>query len=184
MDTKTKWLLTDAEKDKFIDSLTIELPALRAKAGIAQDELAWLVGVSRQTYGSIERKERKMSWSTYLSLTLFFDYNRSTHQMLRNISAFPEELIIRFNDGQNPLDFDINSLFDKSIGDMLSCLDQQAIHSIKTVLLVEYARCANLPGDAVIKSFDGLNFFGSSKGTKVEVFKSLKHIKEKNSSHE
>ena len=72
MESVSKWLLTDAEKDEFIATLTPNLPALRTQAEISQEELANLIGVSRQTYSAMERKVRRMSWSTYLSLVLFF----------------------------------------------------------------------------------------------------------------
>ena len=68
MNSTNKWLLTDEEKDKFIATLTPNLTILRTSAEISQEELANLIGVSRQTYSAIERKVRKMAWSTYLSL--------------------------------------------------------------------------------------------------------------------
>ena len=80
MDSVSKWLLTDAEKDEFIATLTPNLPALRTQAEISQEELANLLGISRQTYSAIERKVRKMAWSTYLSLVLFFDHNQKKHK--------------------------------------------------------------------------------------------------------
>lgn len=94
---ETKWIVTDEEKDELIEALTNELVVLRAKAGVAQDELAKLIGVSRQTYGSIERKKRKMSWNVYMSLILFFDYNKLTHDMLRKLSTFPTDLVNKIN---------------------------------------------------------------------------------------
>ena len=39
--------------------------------------------------------------------------------------------------------------------DIKNHLDEQAIHAIETVIMVEYARCNNMTGDAVIKAFDG-----------------------------
>ena len=56
MENQSNWLLTEEEKDKFISALTPELVLLRTKAEISQEELASLIGVSRQTYGAIERK--------------------------------------------------------------------------------------------------------------------------------
>ncbi len=47
MESVSKWLLTDAEKDKFIAILTVNLPALRTQAEISQEDLANLIGVSR-----------------------------------------------------------------------------------------------------------------------------------------
>lgn len=99
MDSKARWELTQEEKNKYIDVLTEELPVLRAKADISQDELAKIVGISRQKYGWIERKNKKMLWSTYLALMFFFDHNQATHNMLRSLSAFPTELIEWINQG-------------------------------------------------------------------------------------
>ena len=58
----------EINKEALVEILTEELPALRAKIGITQEELCAIVGISRQTYSSIETRKRKMSWNTYLSL--------------------------------------------------------------------------------------------------------------------
>ena len=99
MVTVSERLLTDTDKEEFIAILTPSLPALRTQAEISQEELANLIGISRQTYSAIERKVRRMAWSTYLSLVLFFDYNQKTHEMLHKLSLFPQELIVFFNGG-------------------------------------------------------------------------------------
>ena len=44
-----KWILTNAEKEKYISALTPELVVLRTKAEISQEERAELIGISRQT---------------------------------------------------------------------------------------------------------------------------------------
>ena len=74
MSEYAKWEITKTQQMQFIDALTNELAPLRAKVGISQGELATLIGVSRQTYSAIESGKRKMSWNTYLSLILFYDY--------------------------------------------------------------------------------------------------------------
>lgn len=61
MEIESKWLLTDEEKDNFIATLTPNLTVLRTKAEISQEELANLIGISRQTYSAMERKVRKMA---------------------------------------------------------------------------------------------------------------------------
>ena len=106
MEEQTGELLSEKEKDDFIEALSYELPMLRAKADISQEEIANMIGVSRQTYGSIERRTRKMSWSTYLSLVFFYDYNKKTHKMIRSTDAFPHELVKRFNEGDKVFDFE------------------------------------------------------------------------------
>lgn len=80
---------TDDEKEELIQKLTNALPALRGAAKVSQSELAEAVGVSRQTYGAIELRKRKMSWNTYMSLILFFDYNPNTHDTIRQLDVFP-----------------------------------------------------------------------------------------------
>lgn len=98
MDSLSKWLLTDSDKDGYIATLTPHLALLRTQAGISQEELANLIGVSRQTYSSIERKVRRMSWNTYLSLLFFFDRNKKTHNLLQQLSIYPNRLILFFED--------------------------------------------------------------------------------------
>lgn len=153
-----KWVLKDEDKDRFVDALTHNLTALRAKAGISQGDLSNLVGVSRQTYGAIEGNLRRMSWNTYLSLVLFFDYNQATHQMLRDVGAFPSELIERLNRTVKEVTFDSSVLFGPQSMSMMACLDESALHVLRSVLMVEYARCTNLDGEAIIRSFDGYTY--------------------------
>lgn len=152
MESVSKWLLTDAEKDKFIATLTANLPALRTQAEISQEDLANLIGVSRQTYSVIERKIRRMAWSTYLSLVFFFDHNQKTHRMIRQLSIFPRELIIRFNDGVNYSDLELNSLLGSKAQEIVEVLDEQAKGALRAMFMMEYARCKNMSNDEVIKS--------------------------------
>lgn len=175
MDSKRKWTISTREKEQYIDALQEELPILRAKAGVPQDELAKLIGISRQTYGAIERKGRRMSWSTYLSLIFFFDYNRVTHKMIRSLSAFPEAMIDRINDGPDALNFE--RIVGISMDGIEDVLDEQALHAIRTLIMVEFARCNNLPGEAVVKSFDGKSFVTGANQSDINVKKALKNIK-------
>ena len=84
--------ITELDKESLIDILTEELPALRAKLGLSQDELSNIIGISRQTYNAIETKKRKMSWNTFLSLILLYGYNDKTTVFLENVGAFPASL--------------------------------------------------------------------------------------------
>jgi len=82
--------LNDQERERLISRLIDELPVLRTKLGLSQDELAGILDISRQTYSYMETKRRKMSWSIYLALILLFDNNRQTHDFLRKADLFPE----------------------------------------------------------------------------------------------
>ncbi len=178
MEEMTRFFLNEEEKNEFIEALTPELPLLRAKAEISQEEIANLVGISRQTYGAIERKARKMSWNTYLSLILFYDYNKKTHKMIRNIAAFPHELIKRFNDGEEPVDFELNMLFKADAKKIIDSLDEQAISTIKTILMVEYSRCNNISSEAVIKFFEGIDLTKKEfSNEQKDTARALKNIK-------
>lgn len=86
------WHFSHEEKDQLIQRLTKELPALRGAAKASQDEIANAIGVSRQTYNAIEMLKRKMTWNTYMSLILFFDYNPRTHYTIRQLDVFPYRL--------------------------------------------------------------------------------------------
>lgn len=178
MESVSKWMLTDAEKDGFIASLTANLSALRTQAEISQEELANLVGVSRQTYSAIERKIRRMSWSTYLSLVLFFDHNQKTHRMLRALSIFPRQLIVKFNDGTDYSSFELSSLLGDQTQEIVDRLDEQALQSIRSVFMMEYARCTQLPSDVIIKSFGGMNYSQSKvDSSDIDAMLALKALK-------
>lgn len=90
---REQWNIDKQYKENYIEIMVENLIALRAKAGITQEELANLVGVSRQTYYAIETNRRALSWNTYLSLLLFFDTNINTHVMLRDLNAYPVDLM-------------------------------------------------------------------------------------------
>ena len=180
MEELFKYYLSEEEKYALIEKLTPELPLLRAKAEISQEEIANIIGTSRQTYGAIERKARKMSWNTYLSLVWFYDYNRKTHKMIRDMSAFPHELIKKFNDGDEPQDFELGLLFGADKNNILDSLDEQALSTIRTILMVEYSRCNNVTGEAVVKFFEGIDL--SKKEVSEEqqnTSKAIKNIKTK-----
>ena len=84
--------IQEIDKERLIDILTEELPVLRTKIGLSQEDLSEIIGISRQTYSSIETKKRKMSWNVFLSLILFFDNNEKTSDLLKMTGAFPDLL--------------------------------------------------------------------------------------------
>ena len=96
--SKKCWELSQSQKNEYIEKLTTKLAALRAHADISQEDLANILGTSRQTYCSIESKKRAMPWNTYLSLIFFYDAVEETSQMIRDIGAYPSQLVEQFND--------------------------------------------------------------------------------------
>ena len=79
-------------RENLLKIMTDNLPALRAKLGLSQDEVSNLIGISRQTYCAIETQKRKMSWNNFISLLFLFWYNEKTKVLVSAINVFPEEL--------------------------------------------------------------------------------------------
>ena len=74
--------VSSAEQDRLILLLTEELPVLRARIRISQDELSRRIGISRQTYSLIENKKQKMTWVTFMAFIAFFQNNAKTRSAL------------------------------------------------------------------------------------------------------
>lgn len=79
-------------KEDLIDKFIYELPILRTRIGMTQDEISEIIGVSRQTYSSIETRKRKLPWTTYMSLLMVFYFNPDTREALESANLFPEDL--------------------------------------------------------------------------------------------
>lgn len=76
-------LSMEIRKNLCTIQLVNDLPVLRARLGISQEELALKIGVSRQTYNSYEAKKRPVPWSVCISLITFFASNEKTREMLK-----------------------------------------------------------------------------------------------------
>ena len=79
-------------KDELIKNMTENLPVLRAKLNITQEDLAEKIGISRSTIVSIENKKREMTWNTFLSLILVFTKNEDTNKLLNVMEIYTDEL--------------------------------------------------------------------------------------------
>ena len=67
-----KWKVNRSYKHICIELLSESLISLRAKAGITQEEIADLIGISRQTYCAIETGQREMSWNASVATLAIF----------------------------------------------------------------------------------------------------------------
>ena len=76
-------------KNQLIKALKNDLPVLRARIGLSQEAIADKIGISRQTYSSIETGKREMGWTTFLALVAFFQNNDQTMQMLKQVNGLP-----------------------------------------------------------------------------------------------
>ena len=96
------------------------------------------------------------------------------------MNAFPHELIKKFNDGDEPQDFELGLLFRADKKNILESLDEQALATIKTILMVEYSRCNNISGEAVVKFFEGINLSKKEASEEQQnTTQAIKNIKRK-----
>ena len=72
----------DEKHPEYIRRLTEELPVLRARLHISQDELSRGVGISRQTLSLIETGKQTMTWVTFMAMIAFFGNNPKTRKDL------------------------------------------------------------------------------------------------------
>lgn len=84
--------MTIEARRKLLTKMSETLPSLRAKLNLTQEELSGIIGVSRYTIMSIEKKQRPMTWNTFLSLILFFSKNDDTNMMLGLFEIYTDEL--------------------------------------------------------------------------------------------
>lgn len=67
-DTKDVMQMTTNDQDLLIDGMADNLPVLRKKLKMSQEDLANMIGSSRYTVMLYETKKRKMPWNVFLSL--------------------------------------------------------------------------------------------------------------------
>lgn len=79
------------DRDLLVERMADNLPVLRKKLKLSQEELANIVGSSRYTVMLYETKKRKMPWNIFLTLVLFFDKNEETSPLLKALDIYTEE---------------------------------------------------------------------------------------------
>ena len=84
--------MTSDTREILIDKMTENLPVLRKKLKLSQENLAKFIGSSRYTVMLIETKKRRMTWNTFLSLVLLFDKNEETTVLLKALEIYTEDL--------------------------------------------------------------------------------------------
>lgn len=85
--------MDEQKRKEYIDRLTDSLPMLRAKLKLTQKEFANILGVSSFTVLSIEKRQRNMTWNTFLSMMLIFVAHEDTRLLLKTLDIYTDELI-------------------------------------------------------------------------------------------
>lgn len=80
------------EKKALMTVMETNLSVLRLKLNLSQEDLANLLGVTRQTVSSFESGQRHMTWSVFLALVLIFFRNEPTKKLLVALNIYTPEL--------------------------------------------------------------------------------------------
>lgn len=84
--------LLSLDRKKYTMAMADNLSMLRAKLGMNQDELAGIIGVTRQTISAIENKSRELTWTNFLSLMFLFTQNEKTRDLMPVLGIYTQEL--------------------------------------------------------------------------------------------
>jgi len=82
----------DMERIEYIVKMAENLPTLRTKLNMTQEDLATRIGVSRSTVILFEKGQRQMTWNTFLSLILIFSKNPDTNKLMKALDIYTDEL--------------------------------------------------------------------------------------------
>lgn len=69
-------------REQLIEKMILNMVVLRTMLHLTQDELASLLGMTRQTLTMIETRKRKMTWTVYLALLYIFSQSPETKKLL------------------------------------------------------------------------------------------------------
>lgn len=84
--------MTEEARQSYMEIMADNLSVLRAKLNLTQSELADIVGISRYTLIAIEKKQRMMTWNTFLSLLFIFEKNDDSKKLLHVLEIYTSEL--------------------------------------------------------------------------------------------
>ena len=89
--------MKDERKQELCRLLASNLSALRAKAGMTQNDLAVRLGFKRQTIGAVEGKKRDMQWSTFSAIVLYFSANEEIRQLMITMGIMCDDVETTLN---------------------------------------------------------------------------------------
>ena len=81
--------------NEYIGIMSNHLAMLRAQASLTQAQLADEIGIPRTTYSAIENNKRKMTFSTFVSLSKYFLQNKKTVDIMK-LLGLSEEVLSQF----------------------------------------------------------------------------------------
>jgi DNA-binding XRE family transcriptional regulator len=70
------------ERVELISVMIKALPVFRTSINLTQEQLAFKLGISRQTVVSIENGKQKMSWTVFLALMFIFNEHIESRRLI------------------------------------------------------------------------------------------------------
>lgn len=98
--------LSEAEKREYCVTLGEHLKKLRAIAGLTQDDLEGLCGISKERISRIENGAYIMRWSQFINFILIFTMNANTKEYLVAVKILSPRLLqaLQMKDARVPPD--------------------------------------------------------------------------------
>lgn len=98
--------LSEAEKQEYCITLGDHLRKLRAIAGLTQDDLENLCGISKERISRIENGAYVMRWSQFVNLIMVFTMNANTKEYLVAVRILTPRLLqaMQMKDARVPPD--------------------------------------------------------------------------------
>lgn len=85
-------------KRKEVMTIMLEwLLVLRSALNVTQEQIAYSVGMSRQTYSSYELGKKELTWSAFMSLFLFFLVNAKSRNLLSKKPGYIHTVFLLLN---------------------------------------------------------------------------------------
>ena len=84
--------MSEEFRSTYITKMSENLALLRTSINLTQERLAELIGLSRFTLIVIEKKQRTMTWNTFLSLVLVFRANEKSRMLMETLGIYTDEL--------------------------------------------------------------------------------------------
>lgn len=98
--------LSEAEKTEYCVALGEHLKKLRAIAGLTQDDLESLCGISKERISRIENGAYIMRWSQFVNFIMVFTMNANTKEYLIAVKILTPRLLqaLQMKDARVPPD--------------------------------------------------------------------------------
>lgn len=101
--------LTEEEKVQYCIKLGAHMKRLRAIAGLTQDDLSSLSGISKERISRIENGAFVMRWAQFVNFTMIFSMNANSKEYLVASKIYTPRLIgaLQMKDDQVPPDITV-----------------------------------------------------------------------------